>query len=431
MKKLIYLLIACTVLWSGCTEDALQTEDIKSSNEVTGKITSRVVSSEQAKAFAEKAIGAIQEKGDTVVIKNSVLRSVEKVQSVKSSDGTTVLYIVNFTDEQGFMVLSADKEAQNPMLSFDTKRNFELEKIEEGSTVWAWLEAEKLKISENLKSGIHADNQGYQLWEYIIANEVKDENGEVSTIEVTVEIANIDEANNSKGAQLRATHPNKRGWYTISPWYNVSRNLWGQGPGYSANAPSPNNHLVGCPAVAIGLLCKTWSYPSGYNYSAMPTTLNTKASNAISQMFRDIANKIPNYTWGTSSSGATPSNILIGLKNVGYTQAKMMNYDFTTAYNSIRDWYPVLLGAYQGSWGGGHIWIADGYYEQTWKYTRTKKILGITISTKTWYEYMDTFYMNWGWNGTGNGWVDQENWNSGSNGSFNYSRKLYYDLYPY
>jgi hypothetical protein len=361
----------------------LQTEDLKISNETTEKITSRIVSTEQVRTFAEKAIGAIQERGDTVVLKNSVLRSVEKVQPIKSSDGITVLYVVNFADEQGFMVLSADKEAQNPMLSFDTKGSFDFEKIEEGSTVWAWLESGKEKISENLKSGIHPDNQGYQLWDYIIEKEVKDENGEVSTIEVSVEIANIDEADNGKGVQLRATHPNKRGWYTISPWYNVSQNLWGQGPGYSANAPSPNVHLAGCPAVAIGLLCKTWSYPSGYNYSAMPTTLNTTATNAISHMFRDIANKIPGYIWGTVSSGAPNVNsILTGLKNVGYSQAKCKLYDFQTAYNNIADWYPVLLVGFQ-QYGGGHIWIADGYYEQTWKYTKTKKFLGITICTET------------------------------------------------
>jgi hypothetical protein len=299
MKKIIYLFIACIVFWSSCTEDMPQSEEFVNSNGTTAKITSRVISYEQARAFAEKAIGAIQEKGDTVVIRNSVLRSVEKVQSVKSSDGTIVLYVVNFADEQGFMVLSADKEAKNPMLSFDTKRNFELEKIEEGSTVWAWLETEKEQISTNIKLGIHPNNQGYQLWEYIIGKEVKDEDDEVSTVEVSVEISNIDETDNSKGAQLRATHPNKRGWSSISPWYNVSQNLWGQGAGYSANAPSPNSHLAGCPAVAIGLLCKTWSYPSAYNYSAMPTTLNTTASNAISQMFRDIANKIPRYMWGT------------------------------------------------------------------------------------------------------------------------------------
>jgi hypothetical protein len=425
-------LVTFGILLFGCAEDTIQIGEFTNSGETTGGIpTTRVISLEQAKTFAEKAIGAIQEKGDTVIIKSSVLRSVEEVTPLKSSNGQTVLYVVNFVENQGFMVLSADKEAPNPMLSFDTKGNFELESIEEGSTVWAWLESGKEKISENLKSGIHTDNQGYQLWEYIIGQEVKNENGEVSIDEVSVEIANIDEIENSKGPQLRGTHPNSSGRSSIAPWYNVQYNLWGQGPGYSANAPSPNVHLVGCPAVAIGLLCKTWSYPSGYNYSAMPTTLNTTASNAISQMFRDIANKIPGYSWGTSStgSGANPDNILFALRNnIGYHSAKKKNFDSWTAYSNIRDWYPILLGALAGPYQGGHIWIADGYYEQTWKYTKTKKILGITVSTTTWYEYMDTFYMNWGWNGSGNGWVDVEDWSSSG---YNYDRQLYYDLYPY
>jgi hypothetical protein len=147
-------------------------------------------------------------------------------------------------------------------------------------------------------------------------------------------------------------------------------------------------------------------------------------------MLRDIANKIPSYTWSTSGSGATPSNIQKGLVKIGYTKAKMKSYDAWTAYDNIRKWYPILLGAYQGYYYGGHIWIADGYYEQVWKYTRTKKVFGFTVSTTTWYEYMDTFYMNWGWNGNGNGWVDQENWSSSYGGSFNVDPKLFYDLYP-
>ena len=48
---------------------------------------------------------------------------------------------------------------------------------------------------------------------------------------------------------------------------------------------------------------------------------------------------------------------------------------------------------------GGHIWFCDGYYEQS--YTVRKKFLGMTI--KTWTEYDDRIYMNWGF-GRGNGW---------------------------
>ncbi|GHT43791.1 hypothetical protein AGMMS49965_18300 [Bacteroidia bacterium] len=417
MKK-IYLFIACSVLLFGCSDDLTNVEEFNS--EPVEKVpTSRIVSSPQAKVFAEKAIGAIQESGDTVVIQNSVLRSVEEVIPLESSNGETALYIVNFAENHGFMVLSADKEAPNPMLVFDTEGTFDIEKIaNEGAAVWTWLEMEKGKISENIKSGIHSDNQGYQLWEYIVGSE----DGETN-----LEIASADEMNAVK-TQLRGTHANSSGRSSIAPWYNVRYNLWGQGTGYNANA-AISGAPVGCPAVAIGLLCKTHNYPSTYSYSSMPTSLNTSSPNAISTMFRDIANKIPEYTWNYYGSGATPANILTGLKNLGYRQAKLKIYDAWTAYSNIKDWYPILLGATQyASGGSGHIWIADGYYEQTWKYTSTKKFLGITYSTSTWYEYMDTFYMNWGWNGSGNGWVDQEDWSSGG---YNYNRNLYYDLYPY
>ena len=61
----------------------------------------------------------------------------------------------------------------------------------------------------------------------------------------------------------------------------------------------------------------------------------------------------------------------------------------------------VLLGAFANVGGGGHIWFCDGYYEQTYKVT--KKFLFIKL--KTWTEYEDRIYMNWGWGPDGgNGW---------------------------
>lgn len=151
----------------------------------------------------------------------------------------------------------------------------------------------------------------------------------------------------------------------------------------------------------------------------MPNTLSTTSSNAISKMFRDIANNIPNYTWGVNASGARPDDCLQGLINLGFSEAKMCDYDFDIAYSQIKDNYPVLLGAYS-NYGGGHIWICDGYWEQVWKITR--KFLWWKI--KTWYEYVDMFYMNWGWNGDGNGWIDQDDWPN-----YRLQRTMYYDIH--
>ena len=416
MKKFIFLFAIIIAFLSGCSDDFDQVQEQQGE---TVYVKDRVVSALQAQAFAEKAIEAIQTNGDTALIKNSVVRSIKSVEPIKALDGNVVLHIVNFEDNQGYMVLSADKEAPNPMLSFDVRGNFDPRNIDEDSPVWVWLEERKEVISENIKSGINEDHQGYELWNYIIENE----DGEIS-----IEIGSAEEMNNVKNesAQLRGTYPNPTGRPTISPWNDVRYNTWGQGAGYNADAPI-RNALVGCPAVAIGILCKTHRYPSKYEYSSMPNVLNATSSNSISRMFRDIANNIPGYVWGLNSSGALPGDIITGLKRLGYNSAKQKSYDSWTAYANIRDWYPVLLAGYPRSGQGGHIWIADGYYEQTWKFTKKNKVLGITVSTSTWYEYMSTFYMNWGWNGDGDGWVDEADWSSAG---YNYNKLLFYDLFP-
>lgn len=112
------------------------------------------------------------------------------------------------------------------------------------------------------------------------------------------------------------------------------------------------------------------------------------------------------------------------MHNLGYTKATLNNYNFETLYNNLTfkgNGYAgqeqtfsrgVLLGAFATYSNTGHIWFCDGYYEQG--YTVKKKFLGITI--KTWNEYDDRLYMNWGWgpNG-GNGWycaTDDGYWSS-------------------
>ncbi|HCC51955.1 MAG TPA: hypothetical protein DEQ30_07790 [Porphyromonadaceae bacterium] len=126
---------------------------------------------------------------------------------------------------------------------------------------------------------------------------------------------------------------------------------------------------------------------------------------------------MPNYNWGTSQdrpSGATPDDVLTGLRDIGFKKAQMVSYNFETLYNNLSfkgynyfgqetTYYRgILVGAFANyPYVGGHIWFCDGYYEQS--YTVKKKLLGIVI--KTWTEYDDRLYMNWGAGSSGgNGW---------------------------
>lgn len=409
-RNYIYLLAMSFLLMllGSCSQDA----DLGGDQSLTSKIpavqpTTRVVSINQAEDFAKKSFGAIQSNESSPQTRSLASANSAKVETILGDNGEPVLYVVNFGDNGGFMLLSADKESSNTMIAFNTTGKLDLNETSPDSPMGLMIAEQKAIISKKIEEGIHKDAQCYEMWEYL---------GTSSDVTIEIELSSVGQAGNTRG-----THKGSWGLTQVGPWATVSNCIWGQANGYNADAPIPNVHLAGCPAVAVGLLCKTWSYPAIYEYRDMPNSLpsTTRTSNPISRMFRDIANKIPEYIWGTTTSGAQEIPILQGLRTLGYNSAKSGAYDFNTAYGNINNWYPVLLGGFSNS--GGHIWIADGYAEIRW--TVTRKFLGIVIDR--WTEYSDNFYMNWGGYGSSNGWVDQASWPM-----YNGNRRMWYDLFP-
>ena len=102
------------------------------------------------------------------------------------------------------------------------------------------------------------------------------------------------------------------------------------------------------------------------------------------------------------------------MRKLGFPDADRVNYDIETLYKNLSFKARVygdqevdchrgvlLIGYRNGTGYDGHIWFCDGYYEQAYKVT--KKFLFIKL--KTWTEYEDRIYMNWGWGPDGgNGW---------------------------
>jgi hypothetical protein len=210
---------------------------------------------------------------------------------------------------------------------------------------------------------------------------------------------------------------------------------WGQEEGYNYDAKI-NGALAGCPAVAVGMLCYDHWFPSNYYYLGMPYELSSKYENRsshISRMFRSIADKIPSYNWGKHASGSTPNNTLTGIKRLGYSNAKLIDFNLYTVYENLKKGYPVLLRSYQNGIRGGHIWFCDGYWEAKVEIKhRKRKWYGKKYTHCTWHEYHDYLYMNWGWDGKANGWYrsDENGHWKPKKTNFNYRRQAYIDLYP-
>ena len=354
-------------------------------------------------------------------------------------NGDTLMYALNYANNAGYIIVGADNLAF-PILSHSSHGTFNFNAIDENSPVNDFLEAYKETIRKGIATS-DTSSEFYDNW--------KDLGKE--GYEYEIEISPIEDIVETRGRREYSS-----GKPTIYPFTGEELDYWCQEGGY--NYYAENNACIGCPAIAIGMLMydtsqrilgnSTPTSPSfSYYYDAFDLRSETTGTDTALKL-RQIADAIPNYDWGESAgaeSGALPADIVTGLRNLGYVNATMVDYNFETLYSNLTfkgyNYFGeetdfsrgVLLGAYATYGNGGHIWFCDGYYEQA--YTVTKKFLGITI--KKWNEYDDRLYMNWGWGpDQGNGWycaTDEGYWSSLDYGDLYLKRlpKMYINLSRY
>lgn len=343
MKKLFrnyFTIVALlgVVLFNSCQKEdfgTVTTEPILEENSIN-----RQVSSTQAKAFASMMANNLfssEENGAQLKSATAnVNRSIEGLSAIVAEDKDTVLFSVNFSNNKGFMLISGDK-GDAPIVALSDSGAFDINNL--NPTIEIWLKQQKELISAQMKEPLNESEDEHSLW-YGIAND---------TSQVEIEfVGNLPELKSCP------TGEKPSGRTTVYP-YTGMVNKWGQGTGYNFNAPI-RGALAGCPAVAIGQLCFNQMFPNDYYYAGMPYELpsNYNRQNSISLMLRDIGDNIPGYSWSTTSSGATPDNILTGLKRIGYSNAKLDNYNLASVYNDLKKGVPVLLAAHQnGSYQGG------------------------------------------------------------------------------
>lgn len=408
MKDKITSMLLLAFLTFSCSENMLDEDfNAKKSERKTPIIPT--LSIKQAEIYASIFSSYLDEK-DTPPDSNGKTRSFTKDSKelaeidyyIENED--TLLYAFNYKNNNGYIIMAADNSAF-PILAHSNQGNLKFNNIDKGSPLNMFIAAYKKRVKES-PDNIEG-SEYYQNW--------KDLGNKDYEYEI---IPNNDEPI----AKTRGRRENSSGKASVYPYTGKELDAWCQKGGY--NYYAPNQVCIGCPAIATGMLMydtsqrtsgnSTSTYPSfGYYYDAFDITSNTNGTETARKL-RQIADSIPYYQWGTSSnpeSGATPTNIEAGLRKLGYKNAKLVAYDFETLYNNLSfKGYNfgeettfnrgVLIGAYS-PYGGGHIWFCDGYYEQS--YTCKKKLLGITI--KTWTEYDDRIYMNWGWGANqGNGW---------------------------
>ena len=353
-------------------------------------------------------------------------------------NGDTLMYAVNYDNDKGFVIISG---ANNnfPIIAHSSIGNINLNEISQDNPLSLTIEVYKEMAKKSLSDTSAVHSTYFDDWKDLGKKGYEYE---------------IELSDNEPAPEILMTRSSRRrsssGKKAVYPYTGKMLNNWCQKGGY--NFYATNKYPIGCPAIAIGMLMYDSSqrvlgnmqstFPE-FSYTDNSDLRNITTGTQLAKKLRQIADSIPGYLFGPNGSGANPDEILVGLHKLGYKKAQLVSYDFEKLYENLQfkgvDYFGkeitfnrgVLLGAYGND--AGHIWFCDGYYEQS--YTVKKKFLGIKV--RSWQEYDDRIYMNWGWGPDGgNGWycaTDNSVWSSLNNKSIYLKNqpKMYINLSYY
>lgn len=387
-------------------------------------------------------------KGKNVPTKSGQNMSVEEISD--QNTGNPLLYVVNFGDNNGFVVISASKKC-TPILAFSDKGSFN---SGENSAAKLYIDSYKSAIKEayldtsdslRLKYALQwasyekllpvTKSISYELSQKIQAEVQRKEAlgyehlGNITAAQYFLPESNyqslLQEMRDVTDPQYDYTEVNQffiksYDYESIGPLLQTE---WHQYDPFNIDAP---NGYAGCVPIAVAQITYYHKFPNKYNWDAIPAScLFLSTSNPSFVYFiKDIRN-ICNVVYRNDGTSATINDAKNAFESLGYS-ASIQSYNDITIIQPIRCGNPVYVRGKDSVTGKGHAWVCDGYmnkkYEASISFVpsendprfRVDRIPGsIFVDYDTfayspsWLDqdqYGEFFHMNMGWQGGYNGW---------------------------
>ncbi len=243
---------------------------------------------------------------------------------------------------------------------------------------------------------------------------------------------------------------------------------WDQSSPYNNQCPTSGSSraLTGCPATSLSMCYYKWKWPktfpavaaipssAGIAAAALPEreadwdniideytgptnySSTTAQKNAVAWLMRYAGQAIPEYSYGTSASGANDPEIYQGVLNMGYTDAQYLlltelvesgwGYANSEQYYTDAQWNEYMMNELLA--GNPIEYLAYDY--SSWSLSgHAFNVFGCDSSGK--------YYVNWGWSGDSNGYCTLHNFTTatgatGQSGSyvFNYGEAMIIGIRP-
>ncbi|HCO66324.1 MAG TPA: hypothetical protein DIT04_00980 [Dysgonomonas sp.] len=348
------------------------------------------------------------------------LRSAEEERNVaiiepviQNSD--TVMCVINYADNNGFVIISADKGAESTVLAFSKTGNYDFSNTNNG--LHDWMLQNKTGINYNKKQPLKNKYQTNKVWSDV-ANRKKN-------IEILTNTNEMLEQPTLKRTTTIRYSSSRYGDLTKEEFEYLFPMKWHQDYPYNTKCPivsdpnNPNNKrraYVGCVAVAIGTLTYHFEYPKLWNYSIIPFRENEGSyigREERAKMLYEIGVSV-DTDYGYHISGVNSISKITNLfKKWGYANSgETYMFDPNLFMKSIKYDSPIIIASYGNN--GGHVWIADGIRCDIGNNSYTHKSVprgGIPDLTNA------TVYlrMRWGWGGNNDGWYLDNSSTTGEN----------------
>lgn len=375
MKRVFIYMFAILTIVCACTETEYWNENSKL------KMTSKNVAYDAVKKSAMNFIKDIKpatrgknfEIGSVYAWRSDEMPGKTRSEGTSPDNSDTTLYIVNFTDNNGYLLLSA-KDPKYKVLAY----------IEEG----------------NLTPTSTIDNPGLLLFLGKVGDYVKR-----SRLNPPMPIDTLPLSN----GEIRVLIP-------------LIRTTWHQFSPFNAQCPIVNgNHVpAGCGPIATAQIIAYHKSPASYNnYTfawdsiSVRFTPNTEIGRTGAAYLVHQIGLLENANYNPEGTGILFSDISFAFSALGYSYSTG-NYSYNLCKQSIDANRPIAISGFDENTGGGHVWVIDDYYD------RIEEVIVHLADGGTFIKYEVTghfVHCNWGWTDNSNGYFES--------GVFDTQQKVY------
>jgi hypothetical protein len=425
MKKFGLFLIVFALFCGSCEKDnvLLQNDEINDNKEVKTEQPNYRISIDEAINEVNSLLDAIDNNtgnGNTVMMQTAGRRRTIKDVEVATKPHTgltlmnatagnnentdsadTLFYVINFEDNQGFAIASADQRLE-PVLCVTEEGNFYLTDAVYNPGLASFLDGLDAYITDSM-----------------VVNRPPNPIGGGGR--PCLECPEFPEP------PTAIHYP-----YTESTWTQVNEKLkvrWDQNPPYNANCPInmwklailgiTERYYTGCVATALAQIMSYYQYPLNhgsftYNWTEMLKLgsyplyndyySTTAINNVAHLMYNDIGLGV-DMEYSSDGSSASIKDARDYIRSRGYSCSSIANYNIDNIINALNQNKLVYSRGYSKKhsflgitlwYSGGHAWVIDGYIKKVVT-THVDEYTSYTTTTK----YV---HCNWGWRGTGNGY---------------------------